>query len=93
MPIIYLGFNYYMLGIKFLLNEVLKILLQGFKLLIIGILIFIVYQIKIYDDAFTKGGETALKGANYKTNEDYELSGGLEKYNVKEIEVFEVKFE
>ena len=55
--------------------------------------IFTGYQIKIYDDAFTKGGETALKGANYKTNEDYELSGGLEKYNVKEIEVFEVKFE
>ena len=55
--------------------------------------IFTGYQIKIYDDAFIRGGETALKGVNYKTNEDYELSGGLEKYNVKEIEVFEVKFE
>lgn len=55
--------------------------------------IFTGYQIKIYDDAFTRGGKTALKGANYKTNEDYELSGGLEKYNIKEIEVFEVKFE
>jgi hypothetical protein len=55
--------------------------------------IFAGYQIKIYDDAFIRGGETALKGANYRTNEDYELSGGLEKFNVKEIEVFEVKFE
>ena len=55
--------------------------------------VFAGYQIKILDEAFRRGGETALKGANYETNEDYELSGGFEKFGVKEIEVFEVEFE
>jgi len=55
--------------------------------------VFMGYQIIIYDEAFRNGGETALKRANYETNKDYELSGGLKQFNVKEIEVFEVEFE
>ena len=52
--------------------------------------IFLGCQIKIYDDAFTKGGTTFEKGYNFDTEEDYELTGGDRKFNVKEIEVYEV---
>ena len=50
-------------------------------------------QIKINDDAFTNGGSTAKKGLNYKTNEDYELTGGLPVFSILEIEVYSVQFE
>ena len=53
--------------------------------------VFMGCQIKINDEAFTKGGTTFLKGQSYQTNEDYELSGGLKAFSIKEIEVYEVE--
>ena len=52
--------------------------------------IFLGCQIRIFDNCFTKGGTTFEKGANFNTQEDFELSGGEQKFNVKEIEVYEV---
>ena len=52
--------------------------------------IFLGCQIRIYDDAFTKGGTTFEKGLNFNTEEDFELNGGERVYGVKEIEVYEV---
>ena len=52
--------------------------------------IFMGCQIRIYDNAFTKGGTTFEKGLNFNTEEDYELTGGDREFNVKEIEVYEV---
>ena len=52
--------------------------------------IFLGCQIRIYDNAFTKGGTTFEKGLNYNTEEDYELTGGDRVFGVKEIEVYEV---
>jgi hypothetical protein len=52
--------------------------------------IFLGCQIRIYDNAFSKGGTTFEKGLNYNTEEDYELTGGDRIFNVKEIEVYEV---
>ena len=47
-------------------------------------------QIRIYDNAFTKGGTTFEKGLNYDTQEDYELNEGERTFGVKDIEVYEV---
>ena len=52
--------------------------------------IFLGCQIRIYDNAFSKGGTTFEKGLNYNTEEDFELTGGDRIFNVKEIEVYEV---
>jgi len=52
--------------------------------------IFLGCQIRIYDNAFKRGGTTFEKGLNYDTEEDYELTGGERIFNVKEIEVYEV---
>ena len=52
--------------------------------------IFMGCQIRIYDDAFVKGGTTFEKGLNYNTEEDFELNGGERNFIVKEIEVYEV---
>ena len=52
--------------------------------------IFLGCQIRIYDNAFTKGGTTFEKGLNYNTEEDFELTGGDRMFNVREIEVYEV---
>ena len=52
--------------------------------------IFLGCQIRIYDNAFTKGGTTFEKGLNFNTEEDFELTGGDRLFNVKEIEVYEV---
>ena len=52
--------------------------------------IFLGCQIRIYDNAFSKGGTTFEKGLNYYTEEDYELTGGDRTFGVKEIEVYEV---
>ena len=49
------------------------------------------FQIKINDNAFENGGTTDLKGKNYKTEEDYELNGGFEKFRINEIEVYSVE--
>ena len=55
--------------------------------------IFLGCQIRIFDEFFTKGGTTFEKGLNYNTQEDYELTGGLKKFDVKEIEVYSVELE
>ena len=55
--------------------------------------IFLGCQIRIYDNAFTKGGTTFERGLNFDTEEDYELTGGDRVFDVKEIEVYEVVFE
>ena len=52
--------------------------------------IFMGCQIRIYDNAFSKGGTTFEKGMNYNTEEGYELTGGERVFGVKEIEVYEV---
>ena len=52
--------------------------------------IFLGCQIRIYDNAFTKGGTTYEKGLNFNTEEDYELTGGERSFLVREIEVYEV---
>ena len=52
--------------------------------------IFLGCQIRIYDNAFTKGGTTYERGLNFDTQEDFELTDGDRVFNVKEIEVYEV---
>ena len=53
--------------------------------------IFLGCQIRIYDQFFTRGGTTYEKETNYYTKEDYELTGGIEKFKVKDIEVYSVE--
>jgi len=53
--------------------------------------IFLNCQIKINDDAFSNGGSTFYKGQNYQTEEDFELNGGNQDFQIKEIEVYEVE--
>ena len=53
--------------------------------------VFLGCQIRIYDEFFKKGGTTFEKGLNYETEEDYELTGGLKEFAVKEIEVYGVE--
>ena len=55
--------------------------------------LFLGCQIRIYDNAFINGGSTFEKNLNYQTQEDYELTGGLQKFGVKEIEVYGVDIE
>ena len=55
--------------------------------------IFLGCQIKIFDNAFTKGGTTFEKELNFNTQEDYELTGGERSFEVKDIEVYEVIIE
>ena len=55
--------------------------------------IFLGCQIKIFDNAFTKGGTTFEKELNFNTKEDYELTGGERIFQIKEVEVYEVIFE
>ena len=52
--------------------------------------IFLGCQIKIFDNAFTRGGTTFEKELNFNTEEDYELTDGDRTFNIKEIEVYEV---
>ena len=52
--------------------------------------IFLGCQIRIYDNAFIKGGTTFEKGLNFNTEEDYELTGGDRSFKIKDIEVYEV---
>ena len=52
--------------------------------------IFMGCQIRINDNAFSKGGSTFEKGMNFNTEEDYELNGGERLFNIKDIEVYEV---
>ena len=55
--------------------------------------VFLGCQIRIYDEAFKNGGSTFLKGSNYKTEEDYELTGGSRVFEVKEIEVYSIELQ
>ena len=55
--------------------------------------VFLGCQIRIYDEFFTNGGTTFEKGLNYNTEEDYELTGGLKEFEVKEIEVYGIQLE
>ena len=55
--------------------------------------VFLGCQIRIYDEFFKNGGTTFEKGANYETEEDFELTGGLKKFEVKEIEVYSVELQ
>ena len=52
--------------------------------------IFLGCQIKIYDNAFKKGGSTFKKGLNFDTDEDYVLTGGDRLFKIKELEVYEI---
>ena len=52
--------------------------------------VFLGCQIRIFDNAFKKGGTTFEKGVNYETEEDFELTGGNRAFGIKEIEVYEV---
>jgi hypothetical protein len=53
--------------------------------------IFFGCQIRVYDNFFSKGGSTYLKGQNYATEEDYELTNGCQAFRIKDLEVYEVK--
>jgi hypothetical protein len=55
--------------------------------------VFLGCQIRIYDEFFTQGGTTFEKGLNYDTQEDFELTGGLKKFYIKEIEVYGIHLE
>ena len=55
--------------------------------------IFLGCQIKIFDNAFVKGGTTFEKELNFNTEENYELTGGDRTFEVKDIEVYEVIIE
>ena len=55
--------------------------------------IFLGCQIKIFDNAFSKGGTTFEKELNFNTKEDYELTGGERLFQIKDIEVYEVILE
>ena len=55
--------------------------------------VFLGCQIRIYDEFFTNGGSTFEKGLNYNTQEDYELTGGMKQFEVKEIEVYGIELE
>ena len=52
--------------------------------------IFFGCQIRVYDNFFKKGGSTYLKGLNFATDEDYELTNGKQKFEIKELEIYEV---
>ena len=52
--------------------------------------VFMGCQIRIFDNAFKKGGTTFERNVNYETEEDFELAGGERAFGVKEIEFYEV---
>ena len=53
--------------------------------------VFLGCQIRIYDEFFQNGGTTFEKGMNFDTQEDFELTGGLKKFEIKDIEVYSVE--
>ena len=53
--------------------------------------IFFGCQIRVYDNFFTKGGSTYLKGLNYATEEDYELTNGNQAFGIQDLEVYGVR--
>ena len=52
--------------------------------------VFFGCQIRIYDQFFTEGGTTCRKGLNLRTTEDFELNNGVQKYLIKDIEVYRI---
>ena len=50
------------------------------------------YNIRLDNKFFSNVGYTAKKGDTYQTTEDYELNGGEETFNVKELEYFQIIF-
>ena len=52
--------------------------------------VFLGCQIRIYDNAFQRGGTTFEKGLNFNTKEDFELTDGEKEFKVKDIEVYEI---
>ena len=50
--------------------------------------VFFGCQIRIYNEFFSNGGSTCHRGLNYCTKEDFELTNGVQKYLVKDIEVY-----
>ena len=48
-------------------------------------------QIKLLDKCFIQGGTTNKRGKTFSTLEDFEITGGAEKFGVKEVEVYQVK--
>ena len=55
--------------------------------------VFLGCQIRIYDEFFSQGGTTFEKGMNYNTQENFELTGGLKKFDIKDIEVYSIDLE
>ena len=55
--------------------------------------VFLGCQIRLFDEFFTQGGTTFEKGMNYSTEEDFELTGGLKKFEVKDVEVYSIQLE
>jgi len=53
--------------------------------------VFFGCQIRIYDEFFTKGGTTCLKGLNYNTTKDFELNNGQRNFVVKDMEVYGIE--
>ena len=53
--------------------------------------VFFGCQIRIYDKFFKNGGTTCHKGLNFKTDIDYELNNGEQKYLIKDIEVYSLE--
>ena len=53
--------------------------------------VFFGCQIRIYNNFFTTGGTTCLKGLNYNTDKDYELNNGNQNYLIKDIEVYGIE--
>ena len=46
---------------------------------------------QINDNAFVKGGNTFYAGGSYEINQDFELTNGDKNFDIKEIEVYEIK--
>ena len=42
---------------------------------------------------FTKYGKTRIAGGPFQFKKDYELNNGIEKFLIKELEIFQVKIE
>jgi len=48
-------------------------------------------KMKADDNAFNKGGYCFKKGLNFEMKSDFELTDGIENFDIKEIEVYEIK--
>ena len=53
--------------------------------------VFFGCQIRIFDGFFSRGGTTCHKGLNYKTDIDYELNNGEQKFLIKDIEIYGIE--